>query len=67
MQPVDSSSLAAVGFDDAARELWVEFASGATYVYADVPQRVYEELLAAGSKGSYFNRAIRNAYAFRKM
>lgn len=66
MQPVDSSSVATIGYDPGTQELWVEFTSGTTYVYSEVPEIVYEELMNSDSKGSYFNRDVRNAYAFRQ-
>jgi hypothetical protein len=64
LAPVDSSSIAAIGYSATERALWVQFVSGRTYRYSDVPQATYEELLRAESKGRYFNREIRNAYAF---
>lgn len=35
-----------------------------TYRYRGVPARVYEDLLAAPSKGQYFHQAIKGRYAF---
>jgi hypothetical protein len=42
--------------------LEVEFRSGAVYRYFAVPRRVFEEFLAAESKGSFFNRIIKPRY-----
>lgn len=59
MQMVDSSNVEAVGYDDATRELHVRFTTGRTYVYLDVDEFHFQELLAADSKGSYLNREIK--------
>jgi hypothetical protein len=59
---VDSSNIEAVGYDAASSELHVQFLKSGLYVYHDVPQHVFEELLSADSKGSYFNRNIKPVY-----
>lgn len=51
--PVESSMLSAVGYDAGRKELEAVFSSGAVWRYQDVPRKVYRELLAAESKGSY--------------
>ena len=67
MHYVDSSNIEAVGYDETARELHVRFLSSGTYVYHGVPQDVYDELMAAPSKGSYLNRVIKSNYDYSKM
>jgi hypothetical protein len=62
-----SSVLEAVGFDRGHGELHVRFRSGETYVYSEVPERVYRELLEAGSKGGFFTNVVKPAYAGRKL
>jgi hypothetical protein len=47
------------------RELEIEFTSGRCYRYLDVPQQTADAMRAAFSKGSYFNRHIRDKFAFR--
>jgi hypothetical protein len=64
---IESSTLASVLYLPAQRELQVEFRSGEIYQYADVPFHAYGELLAAPSKGTYFNLNIRNRYDFRQL
>ena len=64
LAPVESSSIAAIGYNPAERALWVQFVTGRTYRYHDVPRETYEEFLRAESKGRYFNREIRDAFAF---
>ncbi|HEY4993512.1 MAG TPA: KTSC domain-containing protein [Nakamurella sp.] len=60
-QPVDSASLASVGFDPATNQLEIQFRAGGVYRYA-VPRRVYHDLMAASSLGAFFARRIRHAY-----
>jgi hypothetical protein len=59
---VESSTLAALAYDDAREILQLEFHSRAVYLYFGIPAPVYEALLAAPSKGRYFNRAIRGKF-----
>lgn len=56
---VDSSNIEAIGYDADSRELHVQFISGTLYVYFDVDEFLFNELLAANSKGSYLNREIK--------
>ena len=65
MQPVRSSNVAAVGYEDGV--LYVEFTSGATYAYEGVDESTYQALAAAPSPGSYLNTHIKNAYSARRL
>lgn len=47
------------------RELKVTFVSGRLYVYEGVPAEVAAAFSQARSKGSFFNREIRDRYAYR--
>jgi hypothetical protein len=49
------------------RELEILFTTGRRYVYADVAEEEVKEFRAAFSKGSYFNRQIRDRYRFREI
>jgi hypothetical protein len=62
LMPVDSSVIAAVGYDDVQRALYVRFNSRALYVFHDVPPAMHDAFMRAESKGRYFNAEIRNAY-----
>lgn len=59
---VDSTNLSAVGYDSENKILTIEFNDGGLYEYYDVPQNIYDELMSASSKGSFFHRFIRDAY-----
>jgi hypothetical protein len=63
--PVTSDSLQAVGYREGTLE--VEFTTGTVYQYFDVPDRVYEELMAAESKGGFFNRRIRDHFRYARV
>jgi hypothetical protein len=53
-------------YDPATKTMSVWFrASGRRYDYEDVPLETYEAYRAAFSKGSYFNRFIRDRFPFR--
>ena len=62
---VESTTLAAVAYDEAQEALRVAFRSGAIYQYQGVPAAIHEGLLSAVSKGSYFNRFIRGRFPYR--
>jgi hypothetical protein len=62
---VESTTLAAVAYDEAQEALQLEFRSGAIYQYLGVTAEMHEELLNAASKGSYFNRFIRGRFPYR--
>ncbi|MCC6363232.1 MAG: KTSC domain-containing protein [Bryobacterales bacterium] len=61
---VESSTLATVAYDQDRELLELEFRSRTAYRYFAVPAAVHEVLLAATSKGRYFNQAIRGRYRF---
>ena len=64
--PVVSSLLSSIGYSvDESLEL--EFRSCAIYRYFAVPQAVFEGLIAAQSKGAYFNRIVRNCFRYQRL
>jgi len=57
-----------VGYDRSDSVLEIEFQSGRIYRYRNVPSDVYEGLVSAASKGSYFELHIKNAgFAFQRV
>jgi hypothetical protein len=60
-RPVVSSSIADVAYEHSTSTLGIRFRAGGEYLYFSVPERVYEELLAADSVGHYFNHRVRAA------
>ena len=67
LKPVDSSNISAIGYDAAAKELHVQFSSGATYAYRGVPPTVYSKLAEAKSKGAHFAQHIRSVFKSAKV
>lgn len=59
-----STAIAKFSYDPQKMILAITFVSGNLYHYKGVPSRVYVELNSAASKGSYFNRFIKNKYAY---
>lgn len=64
MIEVESSNIAAVGYEDDTSTLVVRFNSGSEYRYYGVAKEVFDELLNAPSKGRYFNQNIRGIYDY---
>ncbi|WP_182101836.1 KTSC domain-containing protein [Niallia taxi] len=65
MQPVASSNLISVGYDDTANTLYIQFHNG-TYKYYNVPYIVYRSLMDAPSKGEYHSAFIKNRYQYSR-
>ena len=61
-EPVVSTSIVSIGFDADNTMLEVEFVTGSVYRYRNVEEDVFERLLDAPSKGTFFNEHIRDAY-----
>lgn len=64
---VESTTLATVSFDQVRELLELEFRSQGVYRYFGVPTTVHEALLAAPSKGGYFNQAIRPRFRYLRV
>ena len=66
MISVVSSNVEAIGYDDNAEELHVQFVSGEGYVYHDVPRAIFDALMDAPSKGGFLNKEVKRIYRFTK-
>ena len=62
--PVESSSVASIGYDPKTFELEIEFRNGRTYRYLQVPPAAHRLLLQAPSIGEYVNRVIKPRFEF---
>jgi hypothetical protein len=59
LQPLDSDLIEAVSYDESAATLTAKLrTTGETYIYEEVPSQVYKELLAAESKGRFFEKWV---------
>lgn len=67
MHKIEFSNIAAIGYDGTAKVLIVQFKSGDTYRYPDVPLDVAHDFLHAPSKGAYFQQHVRGTYAGTKI
>jgi KTSC domain len=59
---LNSSAVRSVGYDAASRLLKITFVQGHTYDFCGVPLHIYGGLLAARSKGTYYNEKIRDRF-----
>lgn len=66
-QTPSSSSIASFSYDPDVENLTVEFRSGESYVYFNVPTAVYRAMQLAASPGKFFYAKIRNGgYAYEQ-
>ncbi len=59
---VNSSAIRAVSYNAQSMELHILFTGGNSYTHRRVPKYIYEGLLRARSKGTYYNQRIRFRY-----
>lgn len=67
MNPVSSSNIESVGYDEANEFVYVRFLNGTLYCYKEVPKFQYEALLTAASVGSYLHRNFKNVYCYERV
>jgi hypothetical protein len=65
-QPVTSSNIAEIGYDEQRRVLEVLFKVGTVYQYFDVPPQEYQALMQAGSIGQYVNANIKGRFRYAR-
>jgi hypothetical protein len=63
---LSSSVITRVAYDETSHTLIIEFRSGTTYEYFDVPEKIYRELVDAASAGTYFAENIRDVYRYAR-
>jgi hypothetical protein len=64
MIKVVSSNVVAVGYK--GNDLYVDYKSG-SYVYKDVPKKVYDGLVNAESKGKYMHANVKGKYEYLRI
>ncbi|GAF93205.1 unnamed protein product [marine sediment metagenome] len=64
---VDSTNITSIGYDERTKILEIEFNSGSTYQYNNVPVSEYIKLINADSVGKHFHQNIKNNYGFKKL
>jgi hypothetical protein len=65
LRKVKSTNLSAVGWQ--AGTLRILFQTGSAYDYFDVPAKLFNQLMAAESKGTFFQEFIKGQFTFRKV
>jgi hypothetical protein len=59
---VNSSAMTAIGYDSLSRRMKIRFTQGHIYDFCGVPQYIFDGLMRASSKGSYYNDHIKDRY-----
>lgn len=59
---VISTAVIAVGYDEQTMRMKIIFQQGHTYEFCRVPKHIFEGLLRAPSKGTYYNQNIKDRY-----
>jgi len=67
LESVISSNISAVGFDIKSGTMRVQFTNGAIYDAAGAKQSDYDEFKLSTSKGVYFNKVLKQAFAWSKI
>jgi len=65
-QPVNSSDIASLGYDEASATLEIEFKATGVYRYFSVPRNIYDEFARTPSPGKFFLQHIKGKYAWEK-
>lgn len=66
-QPVQSSNIRSVGYDDQQNLLEIEFVSGGIYQYSGVPNDIYAGLMEAPSHGKFFAQFIKDRFPTKRV
>lgn len=61
-QPVKSSNIAEIGYDNDNQTLGVKFKNGSHYVYSEVPEDKHINLMNAESIGRFFHSQIKGQF-----
>lgn len=66
-EPVASSNIVSLGYDEATQTLEIEFTSGMIYQYYNVTTALMEQMMQAPSKGQFLNTYIKNAHPYSRV
>ncbi len=67
MHAVDSSWIAAIGYDEHAEEAYVRLIAGGLYAYEGVPSALWRAFATAASKGTFVNELLKPGCPYRKL
>lgn len=64
---VSSSNIRSIGYDPSSQTLEVEFTNSFVYQFYNISEQVFDALMAAPSKGQFFNSQIKNMYPYSRV
>jgi len=67
MDFVDGRTLSTVGYVEEKKLLAIEFSRGPVYVFSEVPESVYEELMKSDTPDDFFNDKLKNGYKNKRV
>lgn len=67
MSPIESSTIASVGYDPEQSELYVQFHKTGMYVYHGVSPETHRALMTASSPGRFLADFVKDAHGHRKL
>lgn len=66
IETLQSSNIARFAYDAPTQVLTVEFKTGGTYNYFDIPEVIFEQMNAASSKGQFLAQQIKGNYRYAR-
>ena len=66
-EPVTSSNVVSIGYDEASETLEVEFFKSGIYQYQNVPKTIFDEFMATESKGQFLHVYIKPIYPYTRV
>lgn len=66
-QPVNSSTIASVGYNPDSAILEIEFHNGGVYRYTGVPGSLHGRFMAAASLGSFLHQHIKGSFPYQRI
>jgi len=66
-EKVKSSNIASIGYESLKSLLEIEFTTGSVYQYFNVPQRAWDNIMKAKSKGYYFAQYIKHNFKYERV
>ena len=64
---VKSSNVISIGYDRNSGTLEIEFTGNTVYQYFEVPEHIYDELMAATSIGKFIAANIKGSYRYAQV
>ncbi len=62
-----SGMVKTISYDAAEKILTLEFNSGGSYAYSEVPKEIFDGILNAESAGKYYHAHIKGKYSHEKI